>query len=66
VSAGGPTYRHRLTVTVPVHGNVAAVQWHHDCCDNPLMTWYAADRHVIKRIGSFAATRRPQAPGGAP
>jgi hypothetical protein len=40
-------------VIVPVHGNVAAVQVDRtQCCDQVPMMWYAADGHVIKRIGN--------------
>ena len=67
VPAGGPTYRHGLTITVPVHGNVAAVQWNRECCNPPLMTWYGADGQVIKRIGNFAAAgHHPRPPQPAP
>ena len=67
VQAGGPTYRHGLTITVPVHGNVAAVQWNRQCCNPPLMTWYAANGQVIKRIGNFAAAgHQPRTPQPAP
>ncbi|MGH2915914.1 MAG: hypothetical protein ACRDMX_13100 [Solirubrobacteraceae bacterium] len=59
VSASGPTYSHGLTVTAQVHDNIAAVEIHRDvCCAPPLMTWYAADGRVIKRIGR----RRPVSP----
>jgi hypothetical protein len=35
-----------------VHGNVAAIQTGVLCCAgwSPLMTWYAADGHVIKAV----------------
>ena len=67
VQAGGPTYRHGLTLTVPVHGNVAAVQWDRECCNPPLMTWYGANGQVIKRIGNFAAVgHQAQPPQPAP
>jgi hypothetical protein len=35
-----------------VHGNVAAIQTRDLCCAgwSPLMTWYAADGHVIKTV----------------
>ncbi len=58
VSAGGRTHLNGLPVTVPVHGNVGAVQWHHSCCANPPMIWYAADGRVIKRIGDFKSVNR--------
>ncbi len=62
VPAGGPTYPHSLTVTVPVHGNVAAVELHRECCNIPLMVWYGADGQVIKRVGNFAAASHRQRP----
>lgn len=62
VQAGGPTYRHGLTVTVPVHGNIAAAEIHRQCCSGPLMIWYGADGRVIKRVGDFAAAEHAPAP----
>ena len=62
VQSGGPTYRHGLTVTVPVHGNIAAAEIHRQCCAGPLMIWYAADGHVIKRVGNFVAAQHAPAP----
>lgn len=49
-----PTYAHRLSVTVAVHDNVAAVQVDRNCCTaSPLpMIWYGAGGRVIKRIGN--------------
>jgi hypothetical protein len=53
VEPGAPISKHSLTVIVPVHGNVAAVQVDRtQCCDQVPMMWYAADGHVIKRIGN--------------
>jgi hypothetical protein len=56
---GAPIYRHALTVTAPVHANVAAVQVPRECCGSDLpMIWYAPDGHVVKRFGSLAAVNR--------
>lgn len=66
IQAGGPTYRRTLTVTAPVHGNVAAAEIHRQLNGGPLMVWYAADGRVIRRVGNFAAAahpRRPPQPG---
>lgn len=56
---GAPIYRHALTVTVPVHDNVAAVQVDRQCCQGRApMIWYAADGHVVRRVGNPAAANR--------
>jgi hypothetical protein len=67
-SFGGPVYAQSLSVSVPVHGNVGAVQVDRECCNGaPPMIWYGADGHVIKRIGNFATTNRVvQQPRPAP
>jgi len=68
IQAGGPTYRHALTVTAPVHGNVAVAELHREFDGGPLMIWYAADGRVIKRVGNFAAAAhaaKPPQPGPA-
>jgi len=60
---GAPIYRHSLNVAVAVHSNVAAVQIDRQCCTGQLpMIWYAADGHVIKRIGNFSSINRLVAP----
>jgi hypothetical protein len=65
VPAGGPVYRHSLTVTVPVHGNVAAVQVGRQCCGGPpALIWYGAGGRVIKEIGSMKPP--PASPQPAP
>ena len=62
-SPGSPIYARPLRVTVPVHGNVAAVQVNRECCAGAVpMIWYAADGHVIKRIGNLAAVNRVLSP----
>jgi hypothetical protein len=56
---GAPIYPHSLTVTAPVHGNVAAVQLPRTIPEGPFpMIWYAADGHLIKRIGNLAGVNR--------
>jgi len=57
---GAPVYRHALYVTVPVRGNIAAVEEAHRQLGEASMPeiWYAADGRVIKRIGDFAAVNR--------
>jgi hypothetical protein len=63
VENGAPIYKHSLRLAVAVHDNVAAVQIHRQCCNGqPPMIWYAADGHVIKRIGNFSTTNRVIAP----
>jgi hypothetical protein len=60
---GAPIYRHSLHVAVAVHSNVAAVQVDRQCCTGQLpMIWYAADGHLIKRIGKFSSVNRVIAP----
>ena len=60
---GAPIYPHSLRVAVPVHSNIAAVQVDRQCCTDQLpMIWYAADGHVVKRIGNFASVNRVIAP----
>jgi hypothetical protein len=59
---GSKTYARVLKVTASVHNNVAAVQVNRECCGSGAMIWYAADGHVIKRIGSLAAAHRVTAP----
>jgi hypothetical protein len=64
---GAPIYPHSLNVAVAVHSNAAAVQINRQCCAGQLpMIWYAADGHVIKRLGNFSAINRivdPPRPG---
>jgi hypothetical protein len=60
---GAPIYRHSLNVAVAVHSNVAAVQVDRQCCTDQLpMIWYAADGHLIKRIGKLSSVNRIVAP----
>jgi hypothetical protein len=60
---GAPIYPHSLSVAVPVHRNIAAVQVDRQCCTSQLpMIWYAADGHVTKRIGNLASVNRVTAP----
>jgi hypothetical protein len=54
----GKTYAKVLKVTAAVHNNVAAVQVDRECCGGGAMIWYAADGHVIRRIGSLATAKR--------
>jgi hypothetical protein len=64
VAAGKSHPTHAITSAV--HSNVAVVQTRGSCCAgwSPLMTWYAADGHVIKRAvnvsppGSVIPARR--------
>jgi hypothetical protein len=54
-----PVYASTLTVRVPVHDNIAAVQVDRQFDrSGPPMIWYAADGRVIKRIGNFATLDR--------
>jgi hypothetical protein len=63
VPAGGPVYRHSLAVTVPVHGNIAAVQVTQQCCaGQPALIWYGARGQVIKQIGSLKPPPPPPQP----
>jgi hypothetical protein len=56
---GAPVYPHSLTVTAAVHGNVAAVQVGRQLAPGTFpMIWYAADGHVVKRIGNLAGANR--------
>jgi len=60
IPAGGPVYHHRLVVTVPVHGNIAAVQVDRQFAGGePALIWYGAAGQVIKRI---AGTPQPLTP----
>jgi hypothetical protein len=54
----GPIYRHSLTVSVPVHDNVAAVQIDRQAGLPAPMIWYAADGEVIKRLNNPAGANR--------
>jgi hypothetical protein len=64
---GVPIYPHTLTVTVAVHNNVAAAEVNRELDGaGPLMIWYSADGHIVKRIGNFARANRvipPPQPG---
>jgi hypothetical protein len=56
---GAPVYPHSLTVPTVVHGNVAAVQVDRQVFPSTFpMIWYAADGHVLKRIGDLAGVNR--------
>lgn len=64
---GGPTYRHPLSVLVPVHNNVAFVQVTRQCCNGgPVTRWYAPDGRLIKQTGNPAASNRVSGPQPAP
>jgi hypothetical protein len=64
IPAGGPVYHHALAVTIPVRGNVAAVQVNRECCaGEPAVIWYGADGSVIKRIGGTTSPLVPPQPG---
>ena len=66
---GSPIYPAPLRVTVPVHGNVAAVQVKRESGGGAVaMIWYGPHGRVVKRIGSLAAAYRvfpPPKPGPA-
>jgi hypothetical protein len=64
--AGGPVYRHSLSVLVPVHNNVAFVQVNRQCCDGRVTRWYAADGRLIKVTGNPAASNRVTGPRPSP
>jgi hypothetical protein len=56
---GATVYPNSLSVTAPVHDNVVAVQIARNMPEGPFpMIWYAADGHVVKRIGDLAAVNR--------
>lgn len=60
---GSPIYSTPLRVTVPVHGNVAAVQVDREVDGGPVpMIWYSPAGRVIKRVGNFAKVNRVTAP----
>jgi hypothetical protein len=59
---GAPTYARVQTVTVGVHGNLAAVQVDRGCCGASGMIWYRADGSVIRRIGNIAGAGRVLSP----
>jgi len=59
IGPGTPIYKHTLTATAVVHGNVATVQINRQCCTGRIAsTWYATNGHVLKRVGSRAAANR--------
>jgi len=64
---GAPIYPSVLTVSAPVHENVAAVQVKRECCGAGVaLIWLAADGRVIKQVGDVAAASRvvrPPQPG---
>ncbi len=61
--AGGPAYHHSLAVTVPVHGNIAAVQVDRQFGGGgPALIWYGAGGRVVKRIAGPPAPPRPPQP----
>ncbi|MBV9607670.1 MAG: hypothetical protein JO027_21320 [Solirubrobacterales bacterium] len=53
IPGGGPTYHRSLAVTVPVHGNIAAVQVARQMGAPPALIWYGSGGRVIKQIGSM-------------
>jgi hypothetical protein len=58
-SPGSPIYPTALRVTVPVHGNVAAVQVKRELDGGGVpMIWYNPDGQVIKRIGDLGTVNR--------
>lgn len=62
-SPGSPIYPAPQRVTVPVHGNVVAVQVKRECCSGAVpMIWYGPGGRVIKRIGDFASVNRALPP----
>jgi len=62
-SPGSPIYAKPLRVTVPVHGNIAAVQVKRECCAGGVpMIWYGPGGDVIKRIGDLTAVNRVLSP----
>lgn len=55
----GPVYRQALYVTVPVRGNIAAIEEAHRQLGGSMPEiWYASDGRVIKRVGDFAVVNR--------
>jgi hypothetical protein len=54
-----PVYAHPLSVSVPVHDNIAAVQIDRqfDKCCTP-MIWYAPDGRELKQFGNFHTLNR--------
>ncbi len=62
-SPGSPIYAKPLRVTVPVHGNIAAVQVKRECCAGAVpMIWYGPGGQVITRIGDLTAVNRVLSP----
>jgi hypothetical protein len=58
IGPGTPVYKHPLTVTAQVHGNVAAFQIDRQCCTGHIATtWYGANGQVLKQLGNAAATK---------
>lgn len=57
---GAPIYSRALRVTVPVHGNVAAIEEaHRQCCGGSVAElWYSAGGKVIHTVGNPAAASR--------
>lgn len=52
--SGEPAYKHPLTVTAPVHNNVAAFQVNHrsvDAVGADNMIWYGPSGNIVKTIG---------------
>ncbi|HJS97183.1 MAG TPA: hypothetical protein VJ741_23140, partial [Solirubrobacteraceae bacterium] len=63
IPAGGPVYRRSLAVTVPVHGNIAAVQVDRQFAGGkPALIWYGTAGQVIKRIAGTPQPLRPPQP----
>lgn len=40
----------RLAVSAPVHGNLAILSVSSECCNGTVLTWYAPDGRVVKRL----------------
>jgi hypothetical protein len=55
-----PVYAHTLSITVPVHDNIAAVQIdrQYDTGNQPATIWYAADGRELKQLGNFGTLNR--------
>jgi hypothetical protein len=61
IPAGGPVYHRSLAVTVPGHGNIAAVQVDRQFAGGePALIWYGAGGQVIKRIAGTPQFRAPR------
>jgi hypothetical protein len=62
-SPGSPIYSNASRITVPVQGNVAAVQVKRELMGAAVpMIWYSSDGHVITRFGNLGTVNRVLAP----